>query len=147
MYPLYCTLYLCALTRRHLQALVALSFAFVVTFFASISRCALHWLRLRKLFWFTNNKALIKSRKKEIRKCHLSSPIVGELSLYFPGPAGSSLREKISPQDNNPPRRLKTITVRSRSLYSVARSRTSFPATTSKKFGQFWKMFGQCHKT
>ncbi len=84
-----------------------------MTFFASISRCTLHWLQLRKLFWFTNGKALIKSRKKRDRKCHLSSSIVGELSLYFPGPAGSSLREKISPQDHNPPRRLKTITVRS----------------------------------
>jgi hypothetical protein len=52
LYPLYCTLYLCTLTltRRHPQALVALSFTFVSEFFASISRCTLHWLQLRKLF-------------------------------------------------------------------------------------------------
>ncbi len=35
LYPLYCTLYLCTLTRLHLQALVALSFAFVSEIFHS----------------------------------------------------------------------------------------------------------------
>ncbi len=29
---------------------------------------------------------------------------------------------------------------------SVARSQNCFPASTSKKFGQFWKKFGQVHK-
>ncbi len=49
LYPLYCTLYLCTptLTRRHLQALVALSFALVSDIFAPILQCTLHWLQLR----------------------------------------------------------------------------------------------------
>jgi hypothetical protein len=54
LYPLYCTLYLCTLTltRRHLQALVALSLAFVSDIFRfnSTVYCTLHWLQLRRLF-------------------------------------------------------------------------------------------------
>ncbi len=52
LYPLYCTLYPCTLTLtcRHLQALVAFSFAFISNIFASISWCTLYWLQLHKLF-------------------------------------------------------------------------------------------------
>jgi hypothetical protein len=53
LYPLYCTLYLCTLTRRHLQAQVALSFAFVSDLFASMLQCALDWLQLSKCFSLT----------------------------------------------------------------------------------------------
>ncbi len=51
LYPLHCTLHLCTLTltRRHLQALVTLSHALVSDISFQISRCALHWLQLRKL--------------------------------------------------------------------------------------------------
>ena len=52
LYPLHCTLYLCTptLTRRHLQALVALLHALVSDISFQFLRCALHWLQLRKLF-------------------------------------------------------------------------------------------------
>jgi hypothetical protein len=55
LYPLYCTLYPCTLTltRRQLQALVALSFAFVSEVFILILQCALHWLQLSKRFSLT----------------------------------------------------------------------------------------------
>ncbi len=48
----HCTLYLCTLTltHRHLQALVAFSFAFKVKFLVPILQCALHWLQLSKSF-------------------------------------------------------------------------------------------------
>jgi hypothetical protein len=51
LYPLHCTLYLCTptLTRRHLQALVALSHALVSDISFQFLRCALHWLQLRQL--------------------------------------------------------------------------------------------------
>ncbi len=51
LYPLHCTLYLCTptLTRRHLQALVALFHALVSNISFQFLQCALHWLQLRKL--------------------------------------------------------------------------------------------------
>ncbi len=51
LYPLHCTLHLCTLTftRRQLQAPVALSHALVSDISFQFSRCALHWLQLRKL--------------------------------------------------------------------------------------------------
>ncbi len=53
LYPLNCTLYLCTLTHWQLQALVALSFAFVSEVFIPILQCALHWLQLNKRFSLT----------------------------------------------------------------------------------------------
>ena len=51
LYPLHCTLYLCTptLTRRHLQALVALFHALVSDISFQFLQCPLHWLQLRKL--------------------------------------------------------------------------------------------------
>jgi hypothetical protein len=50
LYPLYCTLYLCTLTRQQLHVLVALSSAFVSDISIQILQCALYWLQLNKCF-------------------------------------------------------------------------------------------------
>ncbi len=52
LYPFYCTLYPCTLTRRQLPAQVALSFAFIIYLFSFhfILKCTLNWLQLSKRF-------------------------------------------------------------------------------------------------
>ncbi len=51
LYPLHCALYLCTptLTRRQLQALVALFHALVSDISFQFLQCSLHWLQLLKL--------------------------------------------------------------------------------------------------
>jgi hypothetical protein len=50
VYPLYCTLYFCTLTRQQPSALVALSSTLVSDFLFQILQCTLHWLQLSQHF-------------------------------------------------------------------------------------------------
>jgi hypothetical protein len=55
LYPLYCTLYFCTLTRRQPTAPVALSSTFVSDFLLKILHFPLNWLQLSQHFfclWF-----------------------------------------------------------------------------------------------